>query len=230
MKKSSGDEVLRWLSTRESALALLASLLRQAHPQGPPPPARPQIHESTARPPPESPCAHGGWRPPSPALGLPVRVPGHGHHLLLARDFGVLEDAVPHHTGRPDLLAAAEEVGHRVHTALDVGASQEAGTVAAHPLQPPEDQVGLPGRQEGTVMKLEEPRSKGQGFKVLSKGQRMDEGFLSQQFSSCKCDIVNTCSKITLGFVLNCATCAKSEREDNFMDTKRGGGVGWIER
>lgn len=94
----------------------------------------------------ESLCAHGGRRPPSPALGLPVRVSGHGHHLLLTRDFGVLEDAVPHHPRRPDLLAAAEKVGHGVHTALDVGAPQEAGAVAADPLQPPQDQVGLPGR------------------------------------------------------------------------------------
>ena len=213
MKKSSGDKVLRWVSTRESTLALLASLLRQAHPQGPLPPARPRIHESTTRPPPESPCAHGGRCLPSPALRLPVRVPGHGHHLLLARDFGVLEDAVPHHTRRPDLLAAAEEVGHGVHTALDVGASQEAGTVAAHPLQPPEDQVGLPGRQEGTVMKLETPRSKGQDFEVFSKGRWTDEGFSSQQFS-----------------LSSIVPCAKSDREDNCMDTKSGGGVGWIER
>lgn len=56
--------------------------------------------------------------------------------------------------------------------------------MAAHPLQPPEDQVGLPGRQEGTGMKLEKPRSKGQDFQVVSKGQWTDEGFLSQQFSS----------------------------------------------
>lgn len=113
------------------------------------PPAHPgpRIHESTAPPPTESLCAHGGQHPPSPALGLPIRVSGHGHHLLLACDFGVLEDAVPHHTHRPDLLAAAEKVGHGVHAALDVGASEEAGTVAAHLLQTPQDQVGLPGRQ-----------------------------------------------------------------------------------
>lgn len=112
------------------------------------PPAHPgpRVHESTAPPPTEGLCAHGGCCPPSPALGLPIRVSGHGHHLLLARDFGVLEDAVPHHTRRPDLLAAAEKVGHGVHAALDVGASQEAGTVAAHPLQPAQDQVGLPER------------------------------------------------------------------------------------
>lgn len=89
---------------------------------------------STAPPPTESLCAHGGRRPPSPALGLPIRVSGHGHHLLLACDFGVLKDAVPHHTRRPDFLTAAEKVGHGVHTALDVGAAQEAGAVAAHPL------------------------------------------------------------------------------------------------
>lgn len=81
--------------------------------------------------------------------------------------------------------------------------------MAAHPLQPPEDQVGLPGRQEGTAMKLEKPRSEGQDFEVGSKGQRMDEGFLSQQFSSRKCDIMNACSKITLEFVFICAMCKK---------------------
>lgn len=104
-------------------------------------------------------CAHGGRRSPSPALGVPVRVPGHGHHLLLARDFGVLEDAVPHHARGPDLLAAAEKVGHGIHAALDVGAAQEAGTMAAHPLQSPQDQVGLPERQEES----EEGRSPNQG-------------------------------------------------------------------
>lgn len=123
----------------------------------------PGIHGSAAPPPTESLCAHGGRRPPSPALGVPIRVPGHGHHLLLARDFGVLEDAVPHHARGPDLLAAAEKVGHGVHAALDVGAAQEAGTVAAHPLQSPQDQVGLPERQAETVRKEEAP-VKGQVF------------------------------------------------------------------
>lgn len=115
----------------------------------------PGIHGGAALPPTESLCAHGGWRPPSPALGVPIRVPGHGHHLLLTRDFGVLEDAVPHHACRPDFLTAAEQVGHGVHAALDVGTAQEAGAVAAHPFQPPQDQVGLPERQEETVRKEE---------------------------------------------------------------------------
>lgn len=112
---------------------------------------------------PRSLCAHGGRRPPSPALGLAIRVSGHGHHLLLARDLGVLEDAVPHHARRPDLLAAAEKVGHGVHATLDVRAAQEARAVAAHPLQTPQDQVGFPERWEETGMK-EEAQIRGPAF------------------------------------------------------------------
>lgn len=82
---------------------------------------------------------------PSPPLGLPVGVAQHGDHLLLAGDFGVLEDAVPDHAGRPRLLAAAEQVGHGLGAALDVGAAQQRRAVAADLLQPPQDQVSLPG-------------------------------------------------------------------------------------
>lgn len=140
---------------KEFALALLASSSARPILSCPLAPPGPRIHESTAPPPTESLCAHGGWHPPSPALGLPIGVSGHGHHLLLACDFGVLEDAVPHHTRGPDLLAAAEKVGYGVHTALDVSASQEAGAVAAHPVQSPQDQVGLPEKEDETVRKNE---------------------------------------------------------------------------
>lgn len=120
---------------KQFALALLASFICQARPLPSPSPPRPQDPCEGAPLPTESLCARGGKCPPSPALGVPVRVSGHGDHLLLTRDFGVFEDAVPHHACRPDLLAAAEKVGHGVHPALDVGASQEAGAMAAHPFQ-----------------------------------------------------------------------------------------------
>ena len=78
-------------------------------------------------------------------------------------------------------------------------------------------------------MKLEKPRSKGQDFQLASEGQQADEGFLSPQFASPKCDNVNACSEIIWNSP-SLVPCAKSERVDNCMDTERGGRVGWIER